>query len=185
MKFESTGEEKIKVSLSDSDMTDLDITYDELDYSNIETRRVIWTILDRARKSLGKAVDTDGRLLIEVAPDNNGGCIICFTAQPQEDGKSKKRLIMKKESEPLLFCGIDESALLDALDILKNLKDRFSQCKVYLYKNEFYIVIVPAVMSADFLTHSLCEYGNIVSLPKNCLCNLYEQGKTLLILKNQ
>ena len=68
MKIESNGEEKITVTLSNIDMADLDITYDEMDYSNIETRRVIWTILDKAQKTLGKAVDTDGKLLIEVAP---------------------------------------------------------------------------------------------------------------------
>ena len=62
MKIESNGEEKITVTLSQTDMSDLDITYDEMDYSNIETRRVIWTILDKARKVLGRSVDTDGKL---------------------------------------------------------------------------------------------------------------------------
>ena len=73
LKIESNGEEKITVTLSNIDMADLDITYDEMDYSNIETRRVIWTILDKAQKTLGKSVDTDGKLLIEGAPLSDGG----------------------------------------------------------------------------------------------------------------
>ena len=79
MKIEAIGEEKILVALSDKDMNELDITYDEMDYSNIETRRVIWTILDEAKRSLGKPIDTNGRILIEVTPSDDGGCIMCFT----------------------------------------------------------------------------------------------------------
>jgi hypothetical protein len=46
LKIEAISDEKILVALSDKDMDELQITYDEMDYSNIETRRVIWTILD-------------------------------------------------------------------------------------------------------------------------------------------
>ena len=54
MKIDSNSEGKITVALSNEDMNELDITYDELDYSNIETRRVIWTLLDKAGQQLGK-----------------------------------------------------------------------------------------------------------------------------------
>ena len=59
MKIDSNSEGKITVALSNEDMNELDITYDELDYSNIETRRVIWTLLDKAGQQLGKCIDTD------------------------------------------------------------------------------------------------------------------------------
>ena len=35
MKIESDGEEKIAVTLTEGDMQDFDITYDEMDYANI------------------------------------------------------------------------------------------------------------------------------------------------------
>ena len=62
MKIDSNSEGKITVALSNEDMNELDITYDELDYSNIETRRVIWTLLDKAGQQLGKCIDTDSKL---------------------------------------------------------------------------------------------------------------------------
>lgn len=73
------GSNKFIVSLNCEDLKDLDITYDTMDYSNIETRRVIWTILDRVRTSTGQDIDPSGNLMIEAAPDSSGGCILMFT----------------------------------------------------------------------------------------------------------
>lgn len=79
MDIQHIGNNKFIVGLSKADMEQLDITYDSMDYSNIETRRVIWTILDRVRQHTGKDVDPSGNLLIEVAPDAMGGCFLMFT----------------------------------------------------------------------------------------------------------
>ena len=73
MNIQADGNEKIAVTLSHQDMNELDITYDEMDYSNIETRRVIWTVLDEAKRVLGKPINTDGRLLVQVSPADDGG----------------------------------------------------------------------------------------------------------------
>ena len=86
------AENTICIELTRNDMTELDITYESMDYSNIETRRVIWTILDKARKTLGKSVDTDGKLLIEVAPSEDGGCILHFTNSPFSDSSKTPSL---------------------------------------------------------------------------------------------
>ena len=53
LRIEAPQENRIVVELTCADMRELDITYEEMDYGNVETRRVIWTILDRARASLG------------------------------------------------------------------------------------------------------------------------------------
>ena len=179
MKIESNGEEKITVTLSRIDMSDLDITYDEMDYSNIETRRVIWTILDKARKTLGKSIDTDGKLLIEVAPLDDGGCILHFTSTPVSDNKNKKRLIMKKEAEPLLFCPSDENALIEALKTISTLKKFIKDSEFYSYKNCFYIIIRPALTFTEKLLHIFCEFGNISVCTEYEISKIYEYGNDL------
>ncbi len=73
------GSNRFIVGLTKTDMEQLDITYDSMDYSNIETRRVIWTILDRVRQRTGRDVDPSGSLMIEAAPDSSGGCFLMFT----------------------------------------------------------------------------------------------------------
>ena len=44
MKISSDNSKNIIIELSPSDLEGLDITFDDMDYSNIETRRVIWTL---------------------------------------------------------------------------------------------------------------------------------------------
>ena len=179
MKIESNGEEKITVTLSQTDMSDLDITYDEMDYSNIETRRVIWTILDKARKTLGKSVDTDGKLLIEVAPSEDGGCILHFTNSPFGDSKNKKRLIMKKDAEPILFCPWDENSFIDCLKIIPKLKDFIKASEPYKYKNSLYIIFRPKLTFSEKILHILCEFGNATISTDREISKIYEYGHPL------
>lgn len=79
MDIQPIGSNKFLVGLNREDLRRLDITYDTMDYSNIETRRVIWTILDSVRKNTGRDIDPSGNLLIEASPDGSGGCILMFT----------------------------------------------------------------------------------------------------------
>ena len=79
MRIEAHDDYRIAVELSDEDMDELEITYEDLDYSNIETRRVLWTILDEARQALGKEINLSEKMLIEAVPSGKGGCTIYFT----------------------------------------------------------------------------------------------------------
>ncbi|MBO5422060.1 MAG: hypothetical protein J6A67_09015 [Clostridia bacterium] len=79
MDIQPIGSNKFLVGLNREDLRQLDITYDTMDYSNIETRRVIWTILDRVRKATGRDIDPSGNLVIEASPDGTGGCVLMFT----------------------------------------------------------------------------------------------------------
>lgn len=176
MKIDSNNNGKITVALSPEDMNELDITYDELDYSNIETRRVIWTILDKAGQTLGKSIDTNSRLLIEVAPLNEGGCVLHFTFLPFSDLKTKKRLIMKKEAEPVLFTAFDESAFLDSFKALRALSERVKSVESYKYKNKFHFVIYPELTFSDSIIFVLCEFGECLTCSRDEIANICEYG---------
>lgn len=102
MKINSPAEDKIIVDLTKQDMLDLEITYEEMDYSTIETRRVIWTVLDEAGKALGREFDPSRRMIIEAMPKNGGGCVLSFTIL---DGKRKylpKQQLLKKPHEKIM-----------------------------------------------------------------------------------
>ena len=131
MKIQADGEEKISVTLTKTDMKDFDITYDELDYSNIETRRVIWTILDEVKKVLGKSVNIDNRLLIQVSPEENGGCYLQFTQLQETVDYKRKRLIMKKEEQPVLFFPFDYNAFTDSFKTLQKLMCQTKKTEFY------------------------------------------------------
>lgn len=179
MKIESNGDEKITVALSVKDLDELDITYDEMDYSNIETRRVIWTILDEARRTLGKPINTDGKLLIEASPLDDGGCLLSFTAMPFCEAKGKKRLIMKKNSEPIVFCALDENAFLDALKVLSLHKNGIMKKEAYSLNGKYHLVIYPKTTFNAGIFHILSEFGDTFTPPKVEISRLYEHGVTL------
>lgn len=84
MNIKAQTDNKISIELTKEDMKNLDITYDELDYSNVETRRVLWTLLDEAGHILGRNISLTSKMLIEAVPDENGGCILYFTVVDED-----------------------------------------------------------------------------------------------------
>lgn len=95
MQINSPAENRIIVELSAQDMLELDITYEEMDYSTIETRRVIWTVLDAAGKALGREFDPSKKMIIEAMPHSSGGCTLCFTL-PDCNVRTRKPLLRKQ-----------------------------------------------------------------------------------------
>ncbi len=112
MNIQPIGNNKFIVTLSRKDLTDLDITYDTMDYSDIETRRVIWTILDRVRSRTGRDIDPSGNLIIEAAPDNYGGCVLMFTVPVS---RSDIGTVISKTNPTQIFEFENINDLLDVL----------------------------------------------------------------------
>ena len=117
MRIEAITRRKIVVELGADDMSALDITYEALDYASVETRRVIWVILDRVRECTGCDIDPSGQLLIDAMPRPTGGCILFFTlrdAQPLADPFAQPQRKLRKQEQLLAafeFPGLDD--LLD------------------------------------------------------------------------
>lgn len=107
MKIEAPQENKIIVELTTDDMSELDITYERMDYSNIETRRVIWTLLDRARQTLGRDIDPSGKMLIEALPKPSGGCVIYFTVLDDGIRAAGRRNVFQIRKEHILSFDFD------------------------------------------------------------------------------
>lgn len=180
MKIQEDGEEKISVTLTKSDMTELDITYEELDYSNIETRRVIWTILDEAKKTLGKCVNTDNRLLIQVSPENDGGCRLQFITLPDATDQKRRRLIMKKDEEQIIFCPFDKDALTDSFDTLKALHSEIKDMCFFEYNNKTYVIVQPKISFTEKIIFSLSEFGEALVPSRRFLNEILEYARPYL-----
>lgn len=114
MLIRSAAETRLLVELSAQDLRELDITYEALDYATIETRRVIWTVLDRAGKQLDRTLDPSRRMLIEAAPVPAGGCTLTFTFLTGRFGAGRQTQLHKQSRDVLCEFGTAE-ALLGAL----------------------------------------------------------------------
>lgn len=95
------GHNALKVTLSREDMELYDIEFDMLDYANSETRRVIWSILDEAKRSLGFEVARDS-LYIQAFRSKCGGCELFVSREERAEPKAKLTLFKFEESENLI-----------------------------------------------------------------------------------
>ena len=72
------GKEKLKIILTHEDLLSFEMNEDDLDYSNTETKRMLWEILHRAKSSVG--FNADGhRVLVQLYPSHHGGCEMFVT----------------------------------------------------------------------------------------------------------
>ena len=117
MEIQPIGSNKFLVGLNREDLRRLDITYDTMDYSNIETRRVIWTILDSVRKNTGRDIDPSGNLLIEASPDGSDGCILMFTVPVS---RADIGTVISKSNSVQIFEFSSSDNLLDAISAVGN-----------------------------------------------------------------
>lgn len=154
MQINSPSENRIIVELTAPDMRELDITYEEMDYSSIETRRVIWTVLDAAGKHLGREFDLSHRMLIEASPLADGGCALTFTLLDTAV-KARRPLLIKQASN--LICDFEN---------LDSLFDAAEQCgngfhvQSSLYENNGrYRLIISSPFDLNLLNHRLSEFA--------------------------
>lgn len=102
MKINSPAEDKIIVDLTKQDMLELDITYEAMDYSTIETRRVIWTVLGEAGKHLGRELDPSRRMIIEASPKCEGGCTLTFTILDGRKRTAAQKHTLRKTDDGII-----------------------------------------------------------------------------------
>ncbi len=139
MNIEAIENNQIIVDLSSKDMTELDITFEDMDYSNIETRRVIHIILDKARDALHKDIDPTSRLIVEAIPKLSGGCLLFFTIM--DPASTQKLLQIKKENRELTYEFENIDCLFDLANALNN-KIPFSS-QLYSLDKKYRLVVQP------------------------------------------
>ena len=114
MKINAINEYRVEVELADRELTKLGVTFETLDWDDIETRRALWNILDGVREQ-GVELRLTGKLLIE-AGRLPGGIKLSFTVLPRSGAKQPMRLV--KDEQPRLFRAQSLQAMASALRIL-------------------------------------------------------------------
>lgn len=129
--LESSG---VKIRLTREDLERLNISLEELDCANAETRRIIHTLLDAARCEFKLDINPSERMMIEVMPNRNGGCSIYITGLEERMCKAV-RLSSRKSMKPQFFDFDGADSLMSATYALRsfiNSGNQFSE----LYRME-------------------------------------------------
>ncbi len=170
MDIQPISNNRFIVGLSCDEMKDLDITYDEMDYSNIETKRVIWTILDTVRRDTGRDVDPSGNLMIEAAPDTDGGCLLMFTVASGPNKKSETVISKANPTRIYEFENLDD--LLDFMHFLPN-----SSRRVFTRNNKYRLEL-PTETSTE-LRRMLNEYAKFIGKDSLTVAHTHEHWAEL------
>lgn len=156
----SQTDNRICVRLTSEDMTELDITYEELDYSNIETRRVLWTLLDEARHKLGRNIHLTQKMIVEAVPHNDGGCSIYFTVNDERIVKnSKKQLI--KSGDTKIICSSDNIENLGEFAKILSESGKVIKSELFTDGSLYRIIMWPESDSSDYVESVACEFCDI------------------------
>lgn len=161
MKINSPAEDRIIVDLSEQDLLELNITYEEMDYSTIETRRVIWTVLDEAGKTLGRDFDPSKRMIIEASPKRGGGCTLSFTILDSKKNCGVQKQFLKKQ-EKFILCEFENAdMLLKAAEYLRKLK--FITHSSLYEQNGKYRILLSGNEDMPKIKQSCSEFGTVQS----------------------
>lgn len=179
MKIYSPADGRIIVDLTDEDMRELDITYEAMDYSTIETRRVIWTVLDAAGKSLGREIDPSNRMIIEASPKIGGGCVLYFTIPENQRIKPYLRSTLKKQEKALLC---EFSSLDDLFRAAESCRAPSAESSLYENGGKYRIIITPQAEMTPLKRH-FAEFCTDISL-QNSDCEFTREHWRVLIDKN-
>lgn len=174
MNITALAEDKIRIDLNESDMSRFDITYSELDYSDVKTRRIIWTLLSEAESELGLYFDTKAKLLVEVCQKPSDGCAVFFTFLKNESASPDN--LLKKQNEKLIFKAFDESSFTDALLLLKGKKLPNAKTTCLTHQNGFFAVVDTPAGYSDIILHILSEFGSAKSVADSEAFGLLEHG---------
>lgn len=181
MKINSPAEDRIIVDLTEQDMLKLDITYEEMDYSTIETRRVIWTVLDEAGKALGRELDPSKRMIIEATPKTEGGCVLCFTLLDGKKRTCSQKQTLKKQSESLICEFENTDALFFAVKGFL-LSETVTESSLYENGGK-YRLILNNTGDIRNIRNYFSEFGRIFNADK-LVCDFTREHWNLLVEKN-
>ena len=127
MELLKISESALKVSLSREDMEQYNIEFDALDYSNIQTRRIIWSILDEAKRTLGFEAVREN-IYIRAFKNRTGGCELFVSRE-------------EREQESLLYRFADAETVILACARLENCRFDGESALFFGDDEKFYLLL--------------------------------------------
>ena len=130
---------KLKIMLSQKDMTKYALKIEDIDYDNTETRRVFWNILDEAKHKTGFDAARE-RIFVQVFPSRCGGCEIFVTKLDKGVAADDISISVAKRKANTIYRFSDINNLLSVCSILHQ-KGYEGESAVYCDDKNYYLSI--------------------------------------------
>ena len=141
----------LKILLSEDDMRTLELTFEDLDYNNENTRSALHHLLEVAREETG--FDTSGSLLIEALPVD-GGCLLLLTPTG-----SKRHVRMKRVMGPYVFEMDDVDAVLGFASSMAGRTPSMFGSSLYRFGERYRLILYPGTPLSKDINHLLMEFA--------------------------
>lgn len=168
MNIEQVDDNKIKVTVDTNDQKEFGVTYESMNYSDINTRKLCEKIMSIARAQVGFRIG-NAKLLVEARQSCNGSVTLYLSRIP----------ISKDDLEQLygqMVSFKDANSLMDGCKFFKAYSQSLEDSILYFYNNRYYLYfeIVSTRQYADTLLRSILEYGERSPLNR-CILDEYGQ----------
>lgn len=170
MNIEQIDDNKIKVTVDQNDQKEFGVTYESMNYSDVNTRKLCEKIMSIARAQVGFKIG-NAKLLVEARQTCNGSVTLYLSRIP----------VSKDDYEQLycqMVCFKDANSLMDGCKFFKAYLQNLEDSILYYYNNKYYLYfeIVSTRQCVDALIRSVAEYGERSSLNR---CVLDEHGQSI------
>ncbi|HPU41482.1 MAG TPA: adaptor protein MecA [Acetivibrio clariflavus] len=179
MKIEKINENKIKVTITLSDLQERNIDLENLNYNSLATQELFWDMMEQAEIQFGFNT-SESQLAIEASPDENDGFVIFITKLDDDDDFEsiqkyiknrfrKSDLRVKKKCHKLcssivIYSFENFDNVVSLCNILNNIYSGNST--LYKLKNTYYMIFTKnayTVSNLRYFEALLNEYGKKVS----------------------
>lgn len=182
LKIEQLDDKTVRILLTAEDMEHLDLTYDEMDYSNNITKRAVYLILQQIKAQTSLMLD-EHRLFIEAFPDSNGGCILYLNLIEKNTGPRPQRERYSFDT-PMVF-GFETLDILTAVcnRLVREFSHLIVKTELYLYEREYRLLLYTYCKMEERILHLLREYGTYLG-KGSVLCAFTKEHARPLLTEN-
>lgn len=158
-KFEKIDEQTIKIVLTVKDMSDYDLTYEQMDYNDQTTRKAILKIIQKIQGKTGVSVESS-KLFIETFPSTDGGCIMYINLLTPAEEQSYPQKRKQSFDTPLIFEVNTIDTVVDmAKRLFKKQNHLIINSALYLFENRYHLFIYSYCRMEKRIITIAEEYG--------------------------
>ncbi len=168
----------LKILLTESDMQQLHLNFEQLDYNDVNMQQALRELLLQAREQTG--FDASGNLLVEALPIDKG-CLLLLTP-----AGGRRRARMKRVTGPYVYEIENADRLLQLADGWRRYTAAFPAAaltgsSLYQFGNRYRLVLYTGAAPCKGLQHLLQEFTKPAGEGDAAAAFAAEHGKPLAI----
>lgn len=171
MKTERSGNGCLRIWLTDQDMAQLGVTFEQMDENDPHTR----SALTRLLLSVGTGMPVNGDMVIEALP-LDGGCLLLITPMGKRHSARPKTA-----NGPYIYTVADAERLLALAQCCKSSQNKMPVSSLYQLDNTYRLILYPDISTKDTDRRFFEEYADEMTEGEAAAAFIGEHGKVLAV----